>query len=60
LRSEYQKGIPHGVSAGLDDSKEKTSVIPVETPEIDTGQPGEAVQGGAVAVVGRGLEGTHA
>jgi len=25
-------------------------VIPVETPEIDTGQPGEAVQGGAVAV----------
>jgi hypothetical protein len=41
--------IPHGVSAGLDDSKEKTSVIPVETPEIDTGQPAEAVNDGAVA-----------
>ena len=40
--------IPHGVSAGLDDSKEKTSVIPVETPEIDFDRRAEAVNGGAV------------
>jgi hypothetical protein len=43
--------IPHGVSAGLDDSKEKTSVIPVEIPEIDAGRspkPPKAVRWSSV------------
>ena len=52
--------IPHGVSAGLDDSKEKTSVIPVETPETDTGQLAEAAKGGAVVVGLRRPGGRHA
>jgi len=52
--------IPHGVSAGPDDSKEKTSVIPVETPEIDTGQLAEAATGGAVVVGVREPGGRHA
>ena len=41
--------IPHRVS-DLDDSKEKASVIPAETPEIDIDQLAEVVRGGAVVI----------
>ena len=37
---------PTGYLEALDDPKEKTAVTPVETPEIDIGQPAGAVGGG--------------
>jgi hypothetical protein len=52
--------IPPRVSARLGDSKEKTTVIPVETPEIDIGQPAETVKGGAAVADMRGPGGRDA
>lgn len=52
--------IPHGVSADLNDSEEKTSVIPVEGPEIDAGRLAEAVKGSAVVPAVHEPGGRHA
>jgi hypothetical protein len=64
---EYPRGycrltaaIPPGVSADLDDSEEKTSVIPVEGPEIDAGRLAEAVKGSAVVPAVHEPGGRHA
>jgi hypothetical protein len=52
--------IPPGVSVDPDDIEEKTSVIPVVTPETDLGQLAEAVNGSAVVVGVREPGGRHA